>query len=404
MKKLIAYLRISALSGCAALAVSCTNYLDLNDPDSLSKGNFPTSIGHIDLLVNSVYGAQHHWCFLGNYWAGYVMYCLDHTIDLQWHNDQGWVDICSGAVKTGNNKVTDPWTALSMGVYYANTAMEEIDAYRAAAPASEAASLDNYEGECLFFRAFYRWHMLSLYGQPDMDGVGIPIIDKVPKTLEEMYVGRAKTGACYQAIIDDLDRAVGLLTQTDNHRVTVWSAKAFRAKACLFAGQNDKAKTDLEDCIHNSGKTLEPFERYRMMFNGYDEYEFNSESFYEMGQQGRSDQRFGLWQSEYGFDPFALLPAVLHRSRQHADGHVLRQPVHARPQSAALRLHRRRAARRRARPLGNEARRFAVLFAQRGVYGSAARPPEEIGQVGAGRARPATFRLLAANPSSIRCR
>lgn len=130
MKKLIAYLRISALSGCAALAVSCTNYLDLNDPDSLSKGNFPTSIGHIDLLVNSVYGAQHHWCFLGNYWAGYVMYCLDHTIDLQWHNDQGWVDICSGAVKTGNNKVTDPWTALSMGVYYANTVMEEIDAYR----------------------------------------------------------------------------------------------------------------------------------------------------------------------------------------------------------------------------------------------------------------------------------
>ena len=49
--------------------------------------------------------------------------------------------------------------------------------------------------------------MLSLYGQPDMDGVGIPIIDKVPKTLEEMYVGRAKTGACYQAIIDDLDRS-----------------------------------------------------------------------------------------------------------------------------------------------------------------------------------------------------
>ena len=118
MKKLIAYLRISALSGCAALAVSCTNYLDLNDPDSLSKGNFPTSIGHIDLLVNSVYGAQHHWCFLGNYWAGYVMYCLDHTIDLQWHNDQGWVDICSGAVKASNNKVTDPWTALSLSLIH----------------------------------------------------------------------------------------------------------------------------------------------------------------------------------------------------------------------------------------------------------------------------------------------
>ena len=168
--------------------------------------------------------------------------------------------------------------------------------------------------------------MLSLYGQPDMDGVGIPIIDKVPKTLEEMYVGRAKTGACYQAIIDDLDRAVGLLTQTDNHRVTVWSAKAFRAKACLFAGQNDKAKTDLEDRIHNSGKTLEPFERYRMMFNGYDEYEFNSESFYEMANKADptngsayGNQNTGSTLSLY-YPPFCIAP------RQHADGHVLRQP------------------------------------------------------------------------------
>ena len=147
-----------------------------------------------------------------------------------------------------------------------------------------------------------------------MDGVGIPIIDKVPKTLEEMYVGRAKTGACYQAIIDDLDRAVGLLTQTDNHRVTVWSAKAFRAKACLFAGQNDKAKIDLEDCIHNSGKTLEPFERYRMMFNGYDEYEFNSESFYEMANKADptngsayGNQNTGSTLSLY-YPPFCIAP------------------------------------------------------------------------------------------------
>ncbi len=74
-----------------------------------------------------------------------------------------------------------------------------------------------------------------------------------------------------------------MLTQTDNHRVTAWSAKAFLAKAYFFAGQTDKAKTCLEDCIFNSGKTLVSFGNYRMMFNGYDEYEYPSESFYEVG-------------------------------------------------------------------------------------------------------------------------
>ena len=283
--KRFAYRMKKAVLAAAVLSasVSCSNYLDLTDPEALSDGNFPVTIDHIGLVVNSVYGAQHHWYFLGNYWAGYVMYCLDHTIDLQWHNDQGWVDILAGEVKAGNTKVTDPWTGLSVGVYYANSALEEIAAYRETAPESETEALDNYEGECLFFRAFYWWHMLSLYGEPDMDGIGIPIITSVPKDLESMYVSRETTEYCYNAIIADLDRAVSLLTQTDNHRVTSWAAKAFRAKACFFAGQTEKAKADLEDCIFNSGKTLVSYDHYRMMYNGYSEYEYNSESFYEVG-------------------------------------------------------------------------------------------------------------------------
>lgn len=287
MKKMKSIFKNIILAPAVALSLSgltsCADFLNLSDPESLSDGNFPTDIEHVGLIVNSVYGAQHHWYFLGNYWAGYVMYCIDHTIDLQWHEDQEWVDILAGEVKTGNEKVTDPWTALSLGIYYSNTALEEIAQYRGTAPESEKVTLDNYEGECLFFRAFYRWHMLSLYGQPDMDGVGIPIIQSVPKTLEEMYVGRETTGECYQAIIDDLTAAIPLLTQTDVHRVTAWSAKAFLAKAYFFAGRNDEALSYLQDCINNSGKTLVSYDDYRMMFNGYDEYEFNSESFYEVG-------------------------------------------------------------------------------------------------------------------------
>ena len=82
MKKLFRKIRLSTVACAAAAATACgSDWLELSDPNSLSPSNFPTKIEHVDLLVNSVYGVQHHWCFLGNYWAGYVMYCLDHTID-----------------------------------------------------------------------------------------------------------------------------------------------------------------------------------------------------------------------------------------------------------------------------------------------------------------------------------
>ena len=90
MKRILRNIRnLAAVSTTALLTTTCgSDWLELNDPNSLSPGNFPTKIEHVDLLVNSVYGVQHHWYFLGNYWAGYVMYCLDHTIDLLWHKSE----------------------------------------------------------------------------------------------------------------------------------------------------------------------------------------------------------------------------------------------------------------------------------------------------------------------------
>ena len=294
MKNTIKTFKSKILVACGILTLSftgCQDYLQIEDTGSISADNFPTKLEHVNLLVASVYGAQHHWCFLGGYWCGYVMYCLDHTGDQQWRNDQKWIDMHSGNISAGNVFATDPWKALSMGVYYSNVALDGVNKYKTLVTNSEVETLNNYEGEILFFRAFYRWHMLTLYGRPEMDGVGIPIINELPKNMEEMQVPREKTVDCYQAIIDDLEKAVSLLKgQTDNHRVTEWSAKAFLAKAYFFVDDKENAKTYLEDCIHNSGKFLEPYDRYKMMFNGYDEYEYNNESFYEMGNRADPDK------------------------------------------------------------------------------------------------------------------
>ena len=291
MEKIIFFKRIRLfLTGCliSILLSGCSDsFLKLDDPNAIAEANFPTTFEHVDLLVSSVYGAQHAYNFLGFYWAGYVMYCLDHTADQSYKDNIQWLDIHAGTVRAGNDRVEGPWGALNMGVYYANSALEGIDLYKEKlALSSEMSRLEQYEGECLFLRAFYRWHMLSVYGRPELDGVGIPIVNKTPKNLEEMYVARETTGDCYQAIINDFKKASELLQgQTDNHRATEWAAKAALAKAYYFAGKTDSAKIYVEDCIHNSGKKLVSFDHYYMMYNGYSDYEYNSESFYEVGNK-----------------------------------------------------------------------------------------------------------------------
>ena len=315
MKRILRKIALSAtVLGAAAMMNACgSDWLELSDPNSLSPTNFPKKIEHTRYL-RVVYGAQHHWCFLGNYWAGYVMYCLDHTIDMLWHEDPAWIDICAGEVKAGNNKVTDPWTALSLGVYYANTALEEIASYRTTA------------------------HALSQSGAEQLRG-GVPLL---PRLLLVAHVVALRRARCRRGrdphCADGPQDAGGDVHRPGEDRRMLsgdhrgsgpgrGSADADRspsgdgvgrqglpAKACFFAGQRDLARTYLKDCIDNSGKTLETFDRYRMMFNGYDAYEYNSESFYEMGN--RADPTSG---SAYGspntgstlslyYPPFCIAP------------------------------------------------------------------------------------------------
>ena len=288
MKKLIYILLFALMSGSY---FSCNeSFLEIKDNSSISPADFPKSLADLDLMLVSIYGVQHEWGFLGHFWHGYAMYCLDHTIDLQWRGDESWIGICSGKAQLGDSKISQEWRDVQKGIYYANSTLEAIAAYRLTAPEADKAAIDAKEGEALFLRGFYLWHLQSLYGQPELNGMGVPIIRTVPTELAAMSVPRATTKETYQAIIEDFKKASTLLdAQKDIHRATKWSAKAALAKAYLFAEKPDSAKIYLEDCINNSGKTLVPFASYKNMFNGATQFEYNSESFYEVGNKATPD-------------------------------------------------------------------------------------------------------------------
>lgn len=281
--KILGYSLITAIALFGTTRCS-DSYLELKNVESISADNFPTSLDQVNLLVASTYAAQHYWVFQGHYWLGYGIYCLDHTIDLQWRGNPNWIAICAGHAPSTSGAVNNEWAGIYKGIYYANSTIEGIADYRTMAPSSESEKIDHFEGEALFLRGYYLWHLLTFYGQPDLDGMGVPIITSVPKSLEEMSVPRASTKETYQAIINDFKKAATLLEgQTDKHRATEWSAKAALAKAYFFAQKPDSAKIYLEDCINNSGKSLVSFDKYKSMFNGDVQYEYNSESFYEVG-------------------------------------------------------------------------------------------------------------------------
>ncbi|GEP96661.1 hypothetical protein CCY01nite_29210 [Chitinophaga cymbidii] len=302
---------VVAGSGCSE------SFLDLEDTGSISQSNFPSSLNHIDLMLVSVYGVQHERGFMGYWWHGYSVFCLDHTIDMQWRNDDAWIGISTGMARLGDNKISFQWRDIQKGIYYANSTLEAIERYRVTAPPGEAKALDNKAGEAYFMRGFYLWHLQVLYSQPQLNGMGVPIIRAVPKDLQSMSVPRASTGEAYQAMIEDFKRAEVLLDgQEDNHRATRWSAKAALARTYLFAGKTDSAKLYLEDCIQNSGKTLVSFDHYKNMFNGDTKFEYNSESFYEVGNRlnpelpnnnGSTQQNTGSGASQL-YTPFYINP------------------------------------------------------------------------------------------------
>ena len=161
--------------------------------------------------------------------------------------------------------------------------MDGVNRYRENVKDSEKQQLDNLEGQALFLRSYYLWHLQTLHGQPKLDGMGVPVVQKVITDLKEFSVPREKTSVVYRAMINDFKRAGELLKgQTDKHRATEWSAKAFLAKSYMYIGQMDSAGIALKDIIDNSGKSLVSFHDYGKMFGGDPAYEMNSEAIFEV--------------------------------------------------------------------------------------------------------------------------
>ena len=173
---------------------------------------------------------------------------------------------------TGNadSYLNDKWRGSYEGVVRTNATIRLLDAVVAADPnAVSQADQDGIRGEAIFLRAHYHfeawkmWKNIPYYTEDDTDfrksNVGVDAI---------------------ASILADLNTAIGLLPATprngDVGRATSWTAKAYKGKVQVYAGDFAGAVTTLNEVRTSGPYALET--DFSRVWTGFAQYTNGSET------------------------------------------------------------------------------------------------------------------------------
>jgi starch-binding outer membrane protein, SusD/RagB family len=237
--------------------ISCTKDLDLSPRGEISDATFWITANDFELAANAFY----------------------QNLDGPGYEDN-WSDIAFGwqpnSISNGTYVVpekSDLWDKAYRQIRAANKVLEQVK------KSDLGAAIDQYEGEALFFRAFYYYKIYRLYG-------GVPLIDKVLTTADdELFSPRATREETANFILKDLSDAASKLMEKGEvatGRATKGAANALKARVALFEGtwrkfHNDGDANEMLDIaiaasneVINSGKyslfTGMGEESYRYLF------------------------------------------------------------------------------------------------------------------------------------------
>lgn len=321
------YISIILLIVVAGFSSCKEEFLDKPNYGELSQEVFPQEVAQLELFVNAMYANKHSFGLYGHDIFAKGFYPLEHTSDQEWINDAWWNDIHQNNLQPGNmGEFYNVWRDASHGVTQANTLFDILPDFRAKyAKATDEDKIKLIEGQAYYMRAWHRMILLGFFGESFIsngqggDKMGIPLIDKVAKAREEMYVKRATVKQSWDAIVADLKMAETLMAgktswdDASKSKVTIWGVKAMLGRAFIYSENFAEAKTKLKEVIDGSGKTLVAFNIYKDMFLG--RYKNNDESLIEITY--KQDGGWSTWGvSTANNAPMVFEPAVYSESGQ----------------------------------------------------------------------------------------
>ena len=147
--------------------------------------------------------------------------------------------------------LNDKWRGSYEGVVRANATLRLLDKVVADKP-NEITQVDQdgIRGEALFLRAHYHFEAWQMWGN-------VPYYNESDTDFRKTNVGVAIA----DSILKDLDAAIALLPDAPRHgdvgRATSWTAKAYKGRVQVYAGDYAGGLTTLQDVRANGPYALE---------------------------------------------------------------------------------------------------------------------------------------------------
>lgn len=161
--------------------------------------------------------------------------------------------------------LNDKWRAVYEGVVRSNSTIRLLNQVRQASPGEfQDADAEGIEGEAIFLRAHYHfeawrmWGNIAYYREDDTD------FRKANSTSAEVVT----------ELLEDLDAAIALLPATPRNgqsgRATQWTAKAYKGRVQVYAGQFAAALTTLREVRTSGPYALQA--SYDQVWTGFQEF------------------------------------------------------------------------------------------------------------------------------------
>ena len=208
MKRYIVILAVALLAFTA-----CDDILDKKPQSKLSPETYFTNMTELQLFTNSFYNN------------------LLPKSPYNVQSDQYIKANPSDLVKGGTNRIVPntssnwSWTDLRK----MNTCLEYMEAN-----CKDPEAYKIYSGLCRFFRAYFYFDKVRMYGD-------VPWVDHEPGTSDEvLQAPRDSREVIMTHMIEDIDYAIENLPESyssgHNYRATKWAALALKARFCLYEG------------------------------------------------------------------------------------------------------------------------------------------------------------------------
>jgi starch-binding outer membrane protein, SusD/RagB family len=165
------------------------------------------------------------------------------------------------------------WTQVYEGVVRSNATLRLLAQVVAASPGElSAADAAGIEGEALFLRAHYHFEAWRMWGR-------IPYYREDDTDFRKPNLTSAEV---VTELLADLDAAIAKLPTAPRNnqkgRATQWTAKAYKGRLQVYAGQFQDAVTTLQDVRNNGPYELQP--SFDQVWSGFQEYSNGPETIF----------------------------------------------------------------------------------------------------------------------------